>query len=141
MDYKPTLVHVTHEAAGKIGGIGAVLDGFFTSGAYLEAIGRTILVSPLFTTEPTVQERLGPNGEVLYSSIDGLVNTSYVKSFRRIEDHFNVRIVYGRRTFVDKATGIKSSPEVMLIDITRICTNTFGTMSSMSGSHRLQSQR
>ena len=120
MDYKPTLVHVTHEAAGKIGGIGAVLDGFFTSQAYLEATGRTILVSPLFTTEPTVQERLGPNSEVLYSSMDGLVNTSYVKSFRRIEDQFNVRIVYGRRTFIDKATGIKSCPEVILIDITRI---------------------
>ncbi|MHC5140089.1 MAG: hypothetical protein ACYSOF_09450 [Planctomycetota bacterium] len=30
---KPTVVHVTHEAAGKIGGIGAVLEGMFTSSA------------------------------------------------------------------------------------------------------------
>ncbi|GEM_PF-5856738 len=39
-------VHVTHEAAAKIGGIGAVLQGFFTCRPYLEAVHRSILVSP-----------------------------------------------------------------------------------------------
>jgi len=48
-------VHVTHEAAGKIGGIGAVLQGFFTCPSYLETIHRSILVSPLFTTEGPVE--------------------------------------------------------------------------------------
>ena len=48
MDQKPTVVHVTHEAAGKIGGIGAVLEGMFTSHAYNDQVGRTILVCPLF---------------------------------------------------------------------------------------------
>ena len=51
MNQKPTVVHVTHEATGKIGGIGAVLDGMFTSKAYDQAVGRTILVSPLFSSE------------------------------------------------------------------------------------------
>ena len=46
-----TLIHVTHEAARKIGGIGAVLDGMLTAGAYREAVGRSILIAPLFTTE------------------------------------------------------------------------------------------
>jgi hypothetical protein len=119
MEEKPTLVHVTHEAAGKIGGIGAVLEGLLTCQAYLEAVGRTILVSPLFTTDGPLSERLGPDGDVLYSSIDGHVETSYVGTFRRIEEAFNVSIVYGRRTFTDKLTGVKSSPEIILIDITR----------------------
>jgi glycosyltransferase involved in cell wall biosynthesis len=120
MSTKTTAVHVTHEAVGKIGGIGAVLDGLFTSQAYNEAIGRSILVSPLFSTEGDVTTRLGPGGEVLYSSLDGLTRSNYYSSFRRIEEAFNVQIVYGRRTFQDSRSGVKSTPEVILIDITRI---------------------
>lgn len=111
------LVHVTHEAAGKIGGIGAVLQGFFTCPAYLDNIGRSILVSPLFTTDGSICDRLGEGGEVLYSSIDGLVNPGYSSAFRKIESLYNVGIVYGRRPFVDEQTGTRSSQEVVLIDV------------------------
>ena len=112
-----TMVHVTHEATGKIGGIGAVLQGFFTCNSYLEAIDRSILVGPLFTTEGPAEQRLGENSEVLYSSIDGLVKTGYASAFQKIENYFNTGIVYGKRTFIDGETGIKSSPEVLLIDV------------------------
>ena len=112
-----TVVHVTHEAVGKIGGIGAVLQGLFTCNSYLDRIDRSIIIGPLFTTEGSVSERLGEDGEVLYSSIDGFVNTGYAQAFRKIENFFNTGIVYGRRTFVDKRTGIKSSPEILLIDV------------------------
>ncbi|MHC4221302.1 MAG: hypothetical protein ACYST9_02690 [Planctomycetota bacterium] len=117
MDANTTLVHVTHEIVGKIGGIGAVLDGFFTCPSYLEAVNRSILVGPLFSTEGDVSDRLGEDGEVLYSSVDGFINTGYAPAFRHIEDFFNAGIVYGRRTFIDKQTGIKSSPEVLLVDV------------------------
>jgi len=112
-----TAVHVTHETVDKVGGIGAVLHGFFTCQSYLNAIERSILVGPLFTTEGSVLERLGENSEVLYSSIDGFVNTGYAPAFRKIEDFYNTGIIYGRRTFVDNQTGIKSSPEVVLVDV------------------------
>jgi glycogen synthase len=118
MANETTIVHVTHEAVGKIGGIGAVLQGFFTCNSYLKAVGRSILVGPLFSTEGPVSNRLGDNGEVLYSSVDGLVKTGYLEAFRKIENFYNVGIVYGRRTFVDEKTGVKSSPEVLLIDVT-----------------------
>ena len=120
MNYKTNIVHVTHEAIGKIGGIGAVLDGILTSKAYLDNTGRTILVSTLFTTEGPVQNRLGPGGEVLYSSVDGFVKTGYADAFKHIEKFFNVDIVYGRRLFEDRRTGIKSMPEVILIDVRQI---------------------
>jgi glycosyltransferase involved in cell wall biosynthesis len=113
------VAHVTHEIVGKIGGIGAVLQGLFTCNSYLDAVGRSILVGPLFSTEGPVSNRLGDNGEVLYSSVDGLIQTGYLKAFQNIENLYNVGIVYGRRTFVDEHTGVKSSPEVLLIDITR----------------------
>jgi len=112
-----TVVHVTHEAVGKVGGIGAVLDGFFTCPSYLEAVSRSIIVGPLFTTEGSVPERLGESGEVLYSSVDGLINPQYASAFRSIEELYNVGIVYGRRTFVNEQTGVKSSPEVLLFDV------------------------
>jgi hypothetical protein len=117
---KPTVVHVTHEAAGKIGGIGAVLDGMFTSKSYQEEVDRTILISPLFNTQGDVSTRLGPGGEVLYSSMDGLIRSNYVAAFRRIESTYNVEIVYGRRTFKDPMNGITSRPEILLIDISRM---------------------
>jgi hypothetical protein len=117
MSDETTAVHVTHEAVGKIGGIGAVLQGFFTCKSYLDAVERSILVSPLFTTEGSVSDRLGEDGEVLYSSIDGYVNTGYASAFSKIEQHYNVGIVYGRRSFIDEQTGIKSSPEVVLVDL------------------------
>ena len=120
MANETTVVHVTHETVGKIGGIGAVLQGLFTCKSYLDAVDRSILIGPLFTTEGTVLERLGENGEVLYSTVDGLVNEGYAPAFRKIESFYNTGIVYGRRTFVDKQTGIKSSPEVLLIDVSHL---------------------
>jgi len=111
------LVHVTHEAAGKIGGIGAVLQGLFTCPAYLETVGRSILVCPLFTTEGSIADRLGEGGEVLYSSVDGLINPGYSSAFRKIESLYNVGIVYGRRPFIDDQTGTRSSQEIILLDV------------------------
>jgi glycogen synthase len=120
MNQKPTVVHVTHEATGKIGGIGAVLEGTFTSKAYDKEVARSILVSPLFNAEGDVDSRLGEGGQVIYSSLDGRIQSNYQAGFRRIEDHFNVEIVYGRREFTDPMTGVTSLPEVLLVDISRM---------------------
>ena len=112
-----TIVHVTHEVVGKIGGIGAVLQGFFTCKSYLDAVDRSILVGPLFTTEGPASERIGKNSEVLYSSIDGLISSEYERDFQEVENLYNASIIYGRRTFTDEQTGVKSSPEVLLVDV------------------------
>jgi len=114
-----TVVHVTHEAVEKIGGIGAVLEGLLTSAAYNKAVDRSILVCPLFTTEGPMQTRLGRGGEVLYSSVDGHIRNEWALKFRSVELEHNVGIVYGRRTFVNFDTGLRVSPEVILIDLSR----------------------
>ncbi len=120
MSMKTTAVHVTHEATGKIGGIGTVLEGLFTSRTYNEEVDRSILVCPLFNRDSDVFDRLGPGGEVLYSSIDGLVDSRLYPGFSHIQSKYNVDIVYGRRTFVDHRSGVQSSPEVLLIDVSQI---------------------
>jgi len=115
----PTVVHITHEAIQKIGGIGAVLHGLFTTPAYLEAIQRNILIGPFWPMDTTGEQRLGPHGEVLYSSLDQLYRSPLASRFREIEQQFGVGLVYGRTRFTDKATGVTSSPEVLLIDVSR----------------------
>jgi len=109
-----TLVHVTHEAVQKVGGIGAVLQGFFTSKAYNAAVPRSILLGP---GDAGIQELLAKAGKVLYSSLTGTDEGGWGAKFRPIQDRFGVGIIYGRRTFKDKATGVESSPEVVLVDV------------------------
>ncbi|NLE28938.1 MAG: hypothetical protein GX629_04620 [Phycisphaerae bacterium] len=115
-----TVVHVTHEAVEKVGGIGAVLEGLITSSAYNASCDRTVLVCPLFSTYGPAESRLGPDGEVLYSSVDGMIRSEWASKFRPIEERFNVGIVYGHRSFIHPDTKMRVSAEVLLIDITRI---------------------
>lgn len=114
-----TVVHVTHEAIQKIGGIGAVLQGLFTSRNYLDTVQRNILIGPYWPTDQTGEHRLGPTGEVLYSSLDNIWRTPLTNRLREIEQQFNVSLIYGRRRYTEKATGVSSSPEVLLIDVSR----------------------
>ena len=112
-----TVVHVTHEAIHKIGGIGAVLHGLFTSQTYLDTVQRNIIVGPFWPMDQAGEQRLGHDGEVLYSSLDSLYRSPLAHRFREIEQTFGVGIVYGRRKFVEKGTGVISTPEVLLIDV------------------------
>ncbi|HEY2587638.1 MAG TPA: hypothetical protein VGI81_17965 [Tepidisphaeraceae bacterium] len=112
-----TVVHVTHEAITKIGGIGAVLQGLLTSRQYLDHAPRNILVGPFWPADEGGDRRLGPMGEVLYSSLDSLYRSPLSERFREIEQTYDVGIVYGRRRYTDKETGVTSTPEVLLIDV------------------------
>jgi hypothetical protein len=114
-----TVVHVTHEAIQKIGGIGAVLEGLLTSKVYLESAPRNILVGPFWPADEKGEQRLGHNGEVLYSSLDALYRSPLTARFREIEQTYDVGLVYGRRRYIDQQTGIISSAEVLLIDCNR----------------------
>jgi hypothetical protein len=114
-----TVVHVTHEAIQKIGGIGAVLEGLLTSKVYLAGAPRNILVGPYWPADEKGEQRLGPQGEVLYSSLDSLYRSPLAARFREIEQTYDVGIVYGRRRYVDPKSGVTSSPEVLLIDCNR----------------------
>src|SRR5258706_1678203 len=114
-----TAVHVTHEAIQKIGGIGAVLHGLLTSRVYLDQVQRNILVGPFWHSDEKGEQRLGQQGEVLYSSLDHIYRTPTAAKFKEIEQAFDVSIVYGRRRYTDKASGVTSTPEVLLIDVSR----------------------
>ena len=109
-----TIVHVTHEAVQKVGGIGAVLQGFFTAKAYNQNIHRSILLGP---GDRGVQDLLQKTGKVLYSSYTGTDTGGHAARFRPVQERFGVGILYGTRTFRDKSTGVESNPEVVLIDV------------------------
>lgn len=128
------VVHVTHEAVHKIGGIGAVLEGLLTSASYNAAVGRSILLCPLFSTAGDVDSRLGPGGEVLYSSLDGRVNHPLAGAFREIQQRYHVNIVYGRRLYRDPMNGSEQHPEAVLIDVSHTAFNEVSALKA--GLHR-----
>lgn len=117
-----TIVHVTHEAVQKVGGIGAVLQGLLTSEAYRSKDHRTILIGPLFPTE-SGDGRLGPDGEVLYSSLDGITRHPVSEALDHVRRDYGVGIVYGHRRFDDPHSDSFVSPEVVLIDVSRMDLN------------------
>ncbi len=113
------LIHITHEAGVKVGGIGAVLNGLLGARAYNEAVGRSIVVGPYNVHHREEMARLfaPTNGlRLLYLRQRGvaLVPPELGDAFRRIEDAFHVQILYGLRPF----GGVEH--EVLLIDASQI---------------------
>lgn len=114
------VAHVTHEAIHKVGGIGAVLEGLLTSEPYRTSDLRTILIGPLFASPRGPHDRLGEDGEVLYSSIDGLTRHPSADGLNAVRRDYHVDIVYGRRRYVNPHTGARAEVEAVLIDVSRI---------------------
>lgn len=108
--------HITHEAVQKIGGIGAVLQGLLTTRSYNDKVDRTFLIGPLFDTGVGGSARLGEGGQILYSSLDGIRKTPHAATLQEIEEAYRIAVVYGKRKFEDKNTGITTFPEVILIE-------------------------
>ncbi len=113
------VVHVTHEAVEQIGGIGTVIAGLVTSDAYADRVSRTILLGPLFSDDAPAEHRLGPDGRVLYSSMDSLTPPELASKFSAIERRHDVNIIYGTRPVTAACTGKTVETEVVLVDVFR----------------------
>ena len=111
------VVHVTHEAVEKIGGIGAVIEGLTTAEPYGREVSRTILLGPLFSTDRPRRDHLGPKGKIIYSTSDGIVPSQWREKFSPIEQTFNVGIIYGTREISNPSGGSTASVEVLLVDV------------------------
>jgi hypothetical protein len=111
------VVHATHEAGIKLGGIGAVLSGLLSAPAYTNSVARTVLVGPINTRDPVELERLQSPSNGLkihfssYHRIDELASALSAR-LRAIEDRYSVRLLYGMRAFGH------ARHEVILIDST-----------------------
>jgi len=113
------LIHATHEAGVKVGGIGAVLDGLLSAPGYLEAVERTILVGPMNTRDPAEMERLlAPRNRVWvrYFSERNMCDCDYflAEQFSIIERDHGVRLFYGTREFG------AGRHEIILVDASEI---------------------
>jgi len=117
----PLLIHATHEAGVKVGGIGAVLDGLLTAQNYNTQVQRTILVGPMNAQDSTEMERLtGPrNGlTIRYSSLHGIfqsVPATIRFALQQVEQIFEVALLYGTRRFGPPQANINH--EIILVDI------------------------
>ncbi|MFB3890704.1 MAG: hypothetical protein ACE15C_01640 [Phycisphaerae bacterium] len=111
------VVHVTHEAVEKVGGIGAVIAGLMTAKSYEQSVSRTVLLGPLLTTDKPVNLRLGEGGHVIYSSLDAVYTPPWREKFLPIERTYDVGIIYGTRKVHDPCCGKTVDAEVLLIDV------------------------
>ncbi|MCF7975975.1 MAG: hypothetical protein K9N55_19315 [Phycisphaerae bacterium] len=93
------------------------LQGWLTSEAYAKTIERSIIVAPLLSSQHACYHRLGPEGEILYSSLDSIDKTELGTVFEKIEAHFKVRLVYGFQCYFHPITGVASRVETLLLDV------------------------
>ena len=114
-----TLIHITHEAHEKMGGIGAVLEGVLTTRAYQAAVGRTILVGtsalPLAKPSETIAEVLYQSG-LPYAAPTGRP-TVFADAFARIESTYGIRLLYARRRVPCPLQRRQASVELLLLDV------------------------
>lgn len=111
-------VHITHEAARKIGGIGAVINGLCNSRAYHDFFQTTLLYGPLFTLTGDSSSHLGKKGNVLFSTRNGLDRANYTGLFRDIIEKYDVDIVYGKRDVTEQLNqDRKTTVDVILLGI------------------------
>ena len=106
------VVHVTHEAIQKMGGIGAVLEGLLTTQSYNAAVERTFLIGPTFSGA-----ELGALDSVLYHAADGVQNTPHAEALSAIEKTYQVELVYGQRRFEGKNQKGTTLTDVLLVNV------------------------
>jgi glycosyltransferase involved in cell wall biosynthesis len=109
------VVHATHEAGVKVGGIGAVLEGLLGASTYNEHVSRTILVGAIDASNREQMDRLlGPRNqlEILYSGFhsERSVESNVLKQLQRIEHQHQIKLIYGTRAF-----GL-ARHEILLVD-------------------------
>ena len=114
------VVHATHEAGVKVGGIGAVLDGLLSSAAYNDAVRRTVLVGTMDVRNPVEMAALiHPRNrlQLFYSSWHGVDQAPAELSacLRGLERRYRVWVLYGQRTFASPE-GQAYDHEVILVD-------------------------
>jgi glycosyltransferase involved in cell wall biosynthesis len=113
-----TLVHITHEAHEKMGGIGAVLEGLLTTRAYQNAVDRTLLVGnanlPLARPSDVIQSILYETGG---EKSTATVTPPLIETFNKIEASYGVRLLYARRTVPCPLETRRASVDLLLLDV------------------------
>lgn len=114
----PLIVHATHEAGVKFGGIGAVLDGLLGADAYNTHVERSIVVGPMNADDQAHMERLlaARNGlTIRYGSLQGVfdgVSPTVRDQLQKIEQTHRIALLYGTRRFGN------FEHEILLVDAT-----------------------
>ena len=118
------VIHSTHEAEFKMGGIGAVLDGLLSAPSYLAQVERSLAVGPMNTHDKIEMERLFSARnklKVRYFSVGEVIDCppALAEKFKAIEANWNVHLLYGTRSFGGAAH------EIILVDPGDINNNRF----------------
>ena len=115
------LIHSTHEAGFKLGGIGAALDGLLSAPSYLAQVDRTLLVGPMHTHDKIEMERLfSPRNslQVIFFATGNIFGKDCTPALAAqlgaIEARWGARLLYGLRAFGS------ARHEILLVDPTDV---------------------
>ncbi|MBT3279794.1 MAG: hypothetical protein HN370_10565 [Phycisphaerales bacterium] len=109
------VVHVTHEAIEKIGGIGTVIEGLCSAKGYQALSGRTVLFGPYWEMDHPLEHSF-EGGEMLYHSREKR-DGKWGDVFAPIEAEFGVDVIYGHRILREPYAGAEAEAEVLLLDV------------------------
>jgi hypothetical protein len=114
-------VHITHEAAAKIGGIGAVIEGICTTRQYRDSFETTLLYGPLFTTAGHAWRSLDNGSDTVFTNVPPRSDGALDEKLQNVIRNYSVDIVWGRRELKSSCAGTTPSPvDVVLVGTQRM---------------------
>ncbi len=98
-------VHITHEVVKKIGGIGAVINGWCSSTSYKKRYGKTLLYGPVFENPRERIKEIKKMGGMEFGRT--WFKGEDLKRIEGILKKYNVELVYGKKPIQDEGKGVE----------------------------------
>ncbi len=113
-------IHISHEAAKKIGGIGSVLSGLCTCESYRQHYHKSLLYGPLFN-ENADEILPQKDSEIIYSTLES--QGENYPALLEISKKYNIDLVYGKKKLYDEIHPEHSvEADVLLVGIKHLDT-------------------
>jgi len=96
-------VHVTHEVVKKIGGIGAVINGWCSSTPYKKTYGRTLLYGPVFGNPGEAIKEISKTSQIECGRAWFMKDKQ--RKIEEIKRKYNLELIYGKKPIQNEGKG------------------------------------
>jgi len=96
-------VHITHEVVKKIGGIGAVINGWCSSAPYKKIYGRTLLYGPVFGNPVEAIKEVSKTCHIECGR--AWLGEKKQKKIDEVKRKYNIELIYGKKPVQNEGRG------------------------------------
>jgi len=96
-------VHITHEVVKKIGGIGAVINGWCSSTPYKKTYGKTLLYGPVFGNPLEAIREIRKIGGMVFGR--SWFEEKKQKKIEGLLRKYNIELIYGKKPIQNEGKG------------------------------------